>query len=204
MRSRAPSGWTTFPRWSRPGTAEPKPGPALADVLTGAAEPAGRLPFSVPDDVADLPPFDPEADTFTYDRWHGWWHLARNGTEPTFPFGFGLAYTTFELTDLEVTITDGTIVAAGTVRNTGERPGSDVIQLTTSATDHDTPARLIGFTRVDVPAGGATPFHIAAPIDRLATRDPVAHAWRPVGGTHTFALGRYANDPRRLLFKIQI
>ena len=49
-----------------------------------------------------------------------------------------------------------------------------------------------------------TPFHIAAPIDRLATRDPVAHAWRPVGGTHTFALGRYATDPRRRLFEVQI
>ncbi len=82
-------------------------GPGLADVLLGAVNPSARLPFSVPVDEADLPPFDRDATRFRYDRWHGWWHLARHGTTPAFPFGFGLSYTTFALTDVEVTAGDG-------------------------------------------------------------------------------------------------
>ena len=57
-------------------------GHGLADVLLGRVDPSGRLPFSVPVTEAHLPPFDRDADAFTYDRWHGWWHLAREGHEP--------------------------------------------------------------------------------------------------------------------------
>ncbi|HZB71122.1 MAG TPA: glycoside hydrolase family 3 N-terminal domain-containing protein, partial [Acidimicrobiales bacterium] len=54
-------------------------GAALADVLLGVAAPTGRLPFTVPTDGAHLPPFDREADQVTYDAWHGWWRLERDG-----------------------------------------------------------------------------------------------------------------------------
>ena len=60
-------------------------GPGLADVLLGAVNPSARLPFSVPVDEADLPPFDRDATRFRYDRWHGWWHLARTGDDAGVP-----------------------------------------------------------------------------------------------------------------------
>ena len=170
-------------------------GPALADVLVGGTEPSGRLPFSVPVDESDLPPFDPDATAFTYDRWHGWWHLERTGQPAAFPFGFGLAYTTFELDGTSVTLDGTTITVVGLVRNTGHRDGSDVVQVYARPDDPDAPPVLVGFARVEVPAGGSTAFTIEVPAGRLATRDAAAHAWRPPQGPHRLTVARWAGDP---------
>ena len=169
-------------------------GDGLADVLLGKVNPSARLPFSVPVDEADLPPFDRDATTFAYDRWHGWWHLARNGTAPMFPFGFGLSYTSFELDDIGVAIRDDVIDIDGVVRNVGQRDGAEVIQVYAEPSDGDTPLRLIGFARVEVAAGGAAPFHLAVPVDRLSRRDPASRSWRPATGAHRINVGRSATD----------
>ncbi len=84
-------------------------GHGLADVLLGRVDATGRLPFSVPVTEAHLPPFDRDADSFTYDQWHGWWHLAREGHEPAYPFGFGLSYTTFALAEASATMSPDSI-----------------------------------------------------------------------------------------------
>jgi beta-glucosidase len=170
-------------------------GPGLADVLLGAVNPSARLPFSVPTDEADLPPFERNATRFRYDRWHGWWHLARRGSTPAFPFGFGLSYTTFALADVEVAIGDQAVRVRGAVRNTGERDGADVVQVYAELPDPEAPPRLVGFTRLEVPARDAAAFEIVVPVDRLATRDPERHVWRPVAGQHRFRVARFAGDP---------
>jgi beta-glucosidase len=170
-------------------------GPGLADVLAGDVNPSARLPFTVPVDEADLPPFDRDAKRFTYDRWHGWWHLRRAGRAPASPFGFGLSYTTFAVGDVEVSVDGGAIVVAGTVRNTGARDGADVVQVYAALPDDDAPDRLVGFARVEVAAGEAVPFAIRVPLDRLATRDAGAHTWRAPTGLHTFTVARHAMDP---------
>lgn len=170
-------------------------GPGLADVLTGAMVPSARLPFTVPVDEADLPVFDRDATSFTYDRWHGWWRAAREGLKPAYPFGFGLSYTTFELAAVEVAVADGSIVVRGAVRNTGERDAADVVQVYAELPIADAPQRLIGFARVPVAAGSSAAFEIVAPLDRLATRDPERRSWnRPTGG-HRIVVGRFAGDP---------
>lgn len=170
-------------------------GPGLADVLTGAVVPSARLPFTVPADEADLPEFDRDATSFTYDRWHGWWRAAREGLTPAYPFGFGLSYTTFELADVEVAVADGSIVVRGSVCNTGERDAADVVQVYAELPADDAPQRLIGFARVPVAAGSSAAFEIVAPLDRLATRDPERRSWnRPTGG-HRIVVGRFAGDP---------
>ncbi|MBV9412522.1 MAG: glycoside hydrolase family 3 C-terminal domain-containing protein, partial [Acidimicrobiia bacterium] len=92
-------------------------GPGLADVLLGDVNSSARLPFSVVVEEDDLPAFDRDASTFRYDRWHGWWHLARSGRAPAFPFGFGLSYTTFALGDVEVSGAEGAVNLSGVVRN---------------------------------------------------------------------------------------
>ena len=178
-------------------------GPGLADVVFGAVPPSARLPFSVPVDEADLPPFDRDATSFRYDRWHGWWHLRRSGRAAAFPFGFGLGYTTFEVPgdDVRVELRGAdqsgadAIVVRGSVRNTGDRDGADVVQVYGRLPDPEAPERLVGFARVEVPAGGSTPFRIEVPLDRLATRDPAAHRWVPPSGVQELTVARHADDP---------
>ncbi|CAN0236472.1 unnamed protein product, partial [Phaeothamnion confervicola] len=170
-------------------------GPGLADVLIGTVNPSARLPFTVPVDESDLVPFDRDATTFTYDRWHGWWRAARNEIAPAYPFGFGLSYTTFRLDDVTAIVDGSNIVVRGTVRNTGDRDGADVVQVYADLPDADAPSRLIGFARVHVAAGAATPFVITVPSDRLATRDSEHRSWSPPAGPHIITTARFAGDP---------
>jgi beta-glucosidase len=170
-------------------------GPGLADVLLGTVNPSARLPFSVPVDEADLPPFDRGATRFTYDRWHGWRHLARTGTAPAFPFGFGLSYTTFALGDVDVSVASGVVTVRGALRNTGRRDGADVVQVYAELPDPSVPPRLVGFARVQVPARAEAGFEITVPAERLATRDPDRRAWRPAAGPHRIVVARFAGDP---------
>jgi beta-glucosidase len=179
-------------------------GAGLADVLTGTLNPSARLPFSVPVDEADLPPFDRHAATFRYDRWHGWWHLRRTGRPPAFPFGFGLSYTTFEVEGVNVSRDGDAIAVSATVRNTGPRDGADVVQVYATLPDPEAPERLVGFTRVDAPAGGTRSFSLRIPVDRLAPRDPVAHAWRAPAGRYRIAVGRHAGDPGAAVCDVEL
>ncbi len=170
-------------------------GAGLADVLLGVVNPSARLPFTVPAEEADLPVFERDATTFTYDRWHGWWRAARDGIRPAHPFGFGLSYTTFAIADAATTVDGPRVLVRGTVENTGGRDGADVVQVYAHLPDTDAPARLIGFARVDVAAGSAAAFHIDIPLSRLETRDPAGRAWRAATGPHTITVARFAGDP---------
>ena len=170
-------------------------GAGLADVLLGHTDASGRLPFSVPFDEADLPPFEVETGAFTYDLWHGWWHLDRNGAAPAYPFGFGLGYTTFELSGATVGTSGGTVRVVANLCNTGGRPGSDVVQVYARRVDGDHPPRLVGFARCDLAAGQEAEIVIDVPIERLAERDVEAHAMLVKPGEYEFRVARNATDP---------
>jgi beta-glucosidase len=171
-------------------------GTGLADVISGLVNPSGRLPFSVPAAEEHLPFFDRHATSIRYDRWHGWWHLEREGHVPAYPFGFGLSYTEFTLEDAQVVREPEDIVATGTIRNNGDRDGSDVVQVYAELPDPDAPRRLVGFARVNVPARDATAFSLRVPLARLQTRDTATHSWRPTGGEHVITVARHALDPQ--------
>jgi beta-glucosidase len=179
-------------------------GPGLADVLLGTVNPSARLPFSVPLDEADLPPFDRDATSFRYDRWHGWWHLARTGTAPAFPFGFGLSYTTFTLDEVDASIDGDVVTVQTTVRNTGDRDGADVVQVYAEVPDPEAPSRLVGFARIEVPAGGEATVEIAVPVQHLATRDPDSRSWLSPAGVHRFVIARNASDPDAVTLEVDL
>jgi beta-glucosidase len=101
-------------------------GTALADILFGDFNPGGKLPVTLARSVGQLPMF--------YNRKPS----ARRGylfdsTEPLFPFGFGLSYTTFEIGEPRLSSpsikTDGTVTVTAEVKNTGSRAGDEVVQL---------------------------------------------------------------------------
>jgi beta-glucosidase len=169
-------------------------GTGLVDVLTGLVNPSGRLPFTVPVSEDHLPFFDSHASSIRYDRWHGWWHLEREGHTPAFPFGFGLSYTSFELEPASFRQDGDEIVVVGGVRNTGERDGADVVQVYATLPDPAAPRRLVGFARVVVPAQSAASFEVRIPLSRLETRDASEHCWRGPSGEHLIVLARHAGD----------
>lgn len=131
-------------------------GHAIADVLLGDAEPAGRLPMAIPHRQGDLPEVDWDATTVTYGRWWGQRKLDRDGVPAAYPLGFGLGYTTFTMTDLEVgELGDERFSATVTVANTGLRAGRHVVQIYALQTA-DTGRRvhhLVGFRSVYLEPG---------------------------------------------------
>jgi beta-glucosidase len=172
-------------------------GHGLADVLLGRHNADGRLPFSVPTSEEHLPEFQAEAESFTYDRWHGWWKLERDGHRPQFPFGFGLSYSTFARGEFTLTRSAGHVVVHGSVSNDGPYVGADVVQLYGGYVEEDPtvrPRRLVGFARVEVPPGRAVPVEIVVPLARFTVRDPAARRWQLRPGRYVVEVARHAGD----------
>jgi hypothetical protein len=167
-------------------------GHALADVLLGAVNPSGRLPFTVPTDAGHLPPFDRDADRALYDEWHGWWLLERDGHAAAYPFGFGLSYTTFALASAHVERAGDGLTVTAAVANTGGRAGADVVQV--YARRHGWRPRLVGFRRVEVDPGTTAEVTIPVPLERLAGRVGPGE-WVVEPGTYELAVARHAADP---------
>jgi beta-glucosidase len=77
-------------------------GRAFADILLGRVNPSGKLPCVFATRLEDLPYYDMNARNITYDMWHGYRKLERDGVIPAFPYGFGLSYTTFSFANLRL------------------------------------------------------------------------------------------------------
>jgi beta-glucosidase len=178
-------------------------GQAIAEVLTGAVNPSGRLPITFPADLAQTP--RPELPglgepwgtptTIRYDEGAevGYRWFAKQGERPLYAFGHGLSYTTFAYGDLEVSGGD-TITASFTVTNTGERAGADVPQLYLTDAAGDQRMRLLGFERVQLAPGESRSVTVTAEPRLLARYDADAGRWHIAEGGHRVALGKAADD----------
>jgi beta-glucosidase len=170
-------------------------GHGLADVLFGAVNPSARLPFTMAADESHLPDFDREADHVVYDHWHGWWRAEREGHQPAYPFGFGLSYTSFELGEFTTAASGAEIVVTGSLTNTGDRDGADVVQVYAAVPASDRPRRLVGFSRVEVAAGETAAVEIRFDVCALSIRNGERKAWVPASGRHELSVARNATDP---------
>jgi beta-glucosidase len=177
-------------------------GAALADVLLGRVSPSGRMPFAVPTAHEHLPPFDPRARKITYDLWHGYRRLRRQGHPAAFPFGFGLSYGAFAYSLLTAEIVGGcgeggVLRVAVTVENVGTMAAADVVQLygEMPARAVERPARfLVAFTRVSLAPGQVERVSLDVPLRRLALFDEAADAFVLEGGRHRVVVARHAED----------
>jgi beta-glucosidase len=143
-------------------------GRALAGILSGRVEPSGRLPVSLPRS-AGAQPF-----SYLHPILGGSSEITSADTTPVRPFGFGLGYTRFERSGLGV---DGDVdagssfVATVRVRNTGDRPGADVVQLYARdvfASVTRPVAQLVGYARVSLEAGEEVVVRFEVPTGRFA------------------------------------
>jgi beta-glucosidase len=106
-------------------------GNALADVVFGHVNPAGRMPVTMPKDDSQLPPFDDDHRNHIVGVGYRWFDA--QGLEPQFAFGFGLSYTTFDYSNIRLSANeaaaDQDITVSVDVTNEGDRAGDEVVQL---------------------------------------------------------------------------
>ena len=146
-------------------------GDALADVLFGDYNPAGRLTQTWPASLEQLPPM------MDYDLRHGRTYLYSKQA-PLYPFGFGLSYTSFAYSNLAVAQRGKTINVQVTVANTGHRDGDEVVQLYISH-ENSTVSRPIeelkAFRRITLRGGEKQTLTFDIPVANLAYWDDNAH-----------------------------
>ncbi|TKR27215.1 glycosyl hydrolase [Cellulomonas hominis] len=171
---------------------------ALLDVLTGAVNPAGRLAETVPVRLSDTP----TADTFPGQQrtaeyreglFVGYRYYTTAGVPVTFPFGFGLSYTTFAYSGLTATEESATV----TVTNTGAVAGSDVVQVYVRRETpgvHRPDRTLAGFARVELAPGESAT--VTVPLGDAAFRHwgLRTRSWEVERGTWTVLAGANVAD----------
>lgn len=163
-------------------------GNGLADVLTGAAEPGGRLPFAIPVEADHLVDFDRDATAVTYGLLHGQWKLDADRKAAHFPFGAGEGFTDFEIGGAGLA-DDGRVVHVD-VSNVGERAGTTVVFAHASFGNSSVERphkRLVGFTRVFGDAHTTVPAAIAIDWSQLDVRRD--GAWWTEPGEYTIHIG---------------
>ena len=104
-------------------------GNALADILFGDVCPGGKLPYTVAQQEADYPFFDPDCEQITYEYYHGYAKMEKEGKAVAYPFGYGLSYTSFAVSAPRVSVQSGTAKVTVTLSNTGAMKGAEVLQL---------------------------------------------------------------------------
>lgn len=192
-------------------------GTVVAELLFGAVNPSGKVPTTYARRVEDLMhhgdpvryPGTDEGEGYPTIRYTeglrmGYRWFQSEGIAPLFPFGYGLSYTTFELSGATVEAgadprTDPVQVSV-TVTNTGERAGAEVVQvyLGLPAELGQPPKRLVGFARVEVEPGASQQVGIS--IDPGATHHPLsvwddnAHDFVIPSGTFTVYVGTSSED----------
>ena len=104
-------------------------GNALARVLFGIVNPSAKLPVTIPASIQQLPFYHRELEEIKYDFYHGYFLVDKRGETASYPFGYGLSYTTFSYKNLLVQTKGNDIMVSVDVTNTGDRAGEEVVQV---------------------------------------------------------------------------
>jgi beta-glucosidase len=185
---------------------------AAASLLTGRANPGGRLPITWPVRLTDYAAMDPrfperassgiDGRTRYSEGVHvGYRWFEREAIEPLFPFGYGLSYTSFEYSTLRaVRGADGAVTVTCRVRNTGKRAGDAVVEVYLGAPSPapvgvDFPTRVLAaFTRVRIEAGGTRQVRLKVPALRFKYWSLDERAWREAAEGRRVFVGASSRD----------
>lgn len=183
-------------------------GHAMADVLFGTVDPSGKLPFTFPKSMKDVPAivngtFPGVHDTADYKegilvgyRWYDTKHVT-----PLFPFGYGLSYTTFAFSDVRTDqgeyANDGTIMTTVTLKNTGTMTGKETVQLYVHEVNPPVmmaDKALKAFAKVELKPGEVKQVHLPVKVSNLAYYDESKHKWVIPQGKYDIMVGSSSRD----------
>ncbi|MFW8053798.1 beta-glucosidase [Vagococcus fluvialis] len=177
-------------------------GGAIADILTGRVNPSAKLAESFPMDLADTScyeTFPGLRDTIDYtdDIFVGYRHYDKSAIETSYPFGYGLSYTTFEYSNLQVGKSEmnasESITMTVTVTNTGDCSGKEVVQFYVLPKSSSVPRpikELKGFEKIELNPGESKKVTFVVDKECLKYFDSVANQWYVESGIYELAVGR--------------
>lgn len=178
-------------------------GQAIANVLTGQVNPSGKLTESYPltyEDSASSPEFgrfDASAE-HRESLYVGYRYFDKVGLPVRYPFGFGLSYTTFAYSDAYFPNADDPFTVRLAVKNTGDRAGSEVVEVYTqsSQSDHEFRPRreLAGFTKVRLAPGESKQVEVHLRDHAYSYFDIESHSWEQAGGDYQVLIGTSSRD----------
>jgi beta-glucosidase len=181
-------------------------GNAVANVLTGAVNPSGKLPVTLPHRYLDNPTAInyPGTREVRYGEgiFVGYRYYDAKDVAPLFPFGHGLSYTTFEYSDLQAPArvqAGETFEVSVTVANTGDRAGQEVVQLYVAdvvAAMARPPQELKGFAKVDLAPGERQTLTFQLDPRALSFYDPHQRRWIAEPGVFQVLVGSSSRDIR--------
>lgn len=178
-------------------------GNSIADVLFGDYNPSGKLSVTFPEKVEHNPAYLNFGSTngrvlYGEDIFVGYRYYEKIGLKPLFPFGFGLSYTTFSLTNLKITQDNENIYVKVDVRNTGQIKGSETVQIYTAPTN---PAiirpikELKDFEKVDLNSGESKTVESVISIKEATSYwDSYENKWRSDKDTYKVLVGNSSDN----------
>lgn len=180
-------------------------GHALASVLAGDREAAGRLPWTLPASESDVPvphalPGTDRRIRYTDGVHVGYRGWERSGATPAAPFGHGLGWSTFDYRTIDEVehLTGGDLRVTVTVANTGARDAREIVQLyldPPAGAAIERPVRwLAGFAHVDIPAGESRRVVVTIPRRAFEAWDVAQDRWITVAGSYRLGVGRSVRD----------
>ena len=184
-------------------------GTALAALLFGDTNFSGKLPFTVGQNESDYPQFQNSGSgAATIEYLHGYRRFEKNAKPVRYWFGYGLSYTTYSYSNLQVLCSNSTIPATGalnvqvTVTNTGKVAGDEIVELYIGYPNSKAPQRpvkeLKAFTRVTLAPSASQDVQLSIPASDTAYWDVSKNAWTVESVAHTVLVGPSA-DPTKLL-----
>ncbi len=182
-----------------PGT---EGGNAIADILLGNADPSGKLPVTFPqkwEDCSAYPTYN-RLNGRTYysdDIYIGYRHFDKNNIEPLFPFGYGLSYTNFEYSDINIVRNGEEYEVTFYVKNIGKVNGKETAQLYISSTvqNIDRPVKeLKGFSKISLNPGEKKKITVKINKDAFAYFSEQYNAWKVDPGIYKVLVGASSRD----------
>lgn len=195
-------------------------GYAVADILTGKVCPSGKLPMTFPIDYMDIPssknfPYDFKWEKFDASKknigttkyeegiWVGYRYFDTKNKEVSYPFGYGMSYTSFAYSDAKVKKSGNNLTVTLRISNTGKVAGREVAELYITAPQGnlEKPAHeLKAFAKTGVLQPGASEvvtMHFTVPD--MASFDEASNSWITAAGTYKLSIGASVSDLRQTL-----